>query len=338
MHDYPFDVTAVRLAVIVGVILTTIFYERIQLTTGGAIVPGYLALFTPAPLFIAMSLFLAYATFYLVNQVIAKRYILYGRRKFEVEILTGLVLNSVSVGLAHLLVGISPLFLALYGIGFVIPAIIAHDMFRQGAPKTLIAVLTNTGIIAVFVYVVQFLLREAPWQSGEPVALLGVGDLGYPRDLLLPAVIASVAAGMFVFRYLHLRTGGFVTGAYLALMLLRPVDLLFAGVVALVSYLFVTRVAMRQVLAFGRRKLSLMVVTASILAWLGEVALGLLTGGNYVPWRGFHVITLMIPALLANDSERQGPYRTFWGAAITTVAVFTAMNLVDAARLFLQTL
>jgi hypothetical protein len=51
MHDYPFDVTTVRLAVIVGVLFTTVFYERIQLTTGGAIVPGYLALFITSPPF-----------------------------------------------------------------------------------------------------------------------------------------------------------------------------------------------------------------------------------------------------------------------------------------------
>jgi hypothetical protein len=46
----------------------------------------------------------------------------------------------------------------------------------------------------------------------------------------------------------------------------------------------------------------------------------------------------MVPALLANDSERQGLSRTFWGAGITAVAVFAAMNLVDAARLYLRTL
>jgi poly-gamma-glutamate biosynthesis protein PgsC/CapC len=336
MHDYPFDVTTVRLAVIVGVLFTTVFYERIQLTTGGAIVPGYLALFITSPLFIATTLLLAYLTFYIVNRMIAKRFILYGRRKFEVEILTGLILNSLFAGVAHLLMRFSPLFWALYGIGFVIPAIIAHDMFRQGPPKTLIAVLANTMIVGVFVYVFYALAQAAPWRA-EPVPI-GVGDLGYPRDLLLPGVITSVLAGMFVFRNLGLRTGGFVTGAYLALMLLRPLDLLFALAVAVAAYWFVTRIAMRQVLAFGRRKLSLMVVAAAVFAWGGEIALGLITEGRFIPWRGFHVITLMVPALLANDSERQGLSRTFWGAGITAVAVFATMNLVDAARLYLRTL
>jgi hypothetical protein len=55
-----------------------------------------------------------------------------------------LILNSLFAGVAHLLMRFSPLFWALYGIGFVIPAIIAHDMFRQGPfLKTLMAVLAK---------------------------------------------------------------------------------------------------------------------------------------------------------------------------------------------------
>lgn len=332
MHEYPFDITTVRLAVILGVLLTTVFYERMQLTTGGAIVPGYLALFAPSPLYIVVTMANALVTHLVVHKLIARRRILYGRRLFEAEVLTSLLVNTLFFAVARSLVPLNPVFVALYGIGFVIPAIIAHDMMRQGARKTSGAVLVNTGVIAVFVYILNALLQASPWYSApRPVAM---GDLGYPPDLLLLGVITSVAAGMVVFRHLNLRTGGFVTGAYLGLMLLRPLDVAFAVGVAALSYVLVTRVVMRHVLAFGRRKLSVMVVTAAILSWAAELAVGAATHGAYVPWRGFHVISLMVPALIANDSERQGLPRTLWGAALTSVAVFTAMNLVDAARLY----
>lgn len=338
MHEYLYDVTIVRLAIIVGVVVTTLFYERVQLTTGGAIVPGYLALFTRTPLYILVTLLIAYLTFHLVNNVLTKRYILYGRRKFEMEILIALTLLTLSVGTAHLVVRFSPLLLALYGIGFVIPAIIAHDMPRQGPRKTLIAVLINTAIVACFIYVFSALSTIAPGRATPEVAhlaSLGGGEHGYPADLLLVAVFTSVICGMVVFWKLGLRSGGFVTGAYLALMLLRPLDLLFAAAVAVVSYRFVTGVLMRHILVFGRRKLSMMVLTAAIIAWTAELVITAATGGAYRPWSGLHVITLIVPALLANDLQRQGLYRTFWGAGLTTVGVFAITNLVDAVRLMI---
>jgi poly-gamma-glutamate biosynthesis protein PgsC/CapC len=334
VHSYLFDVETVRVAVVVGVIISALFYEHVQLTTGGAIVPGYLALFLPTPLFIVFTLAAAYLTFYIVNRVLARRYILYGRRKFEVEILTGLVIIAVSTAIAHFVVRFHPLLLALYGIGFVIPGILAHDMFRQTPWKTVVAVLANVAIVGLIVYIFYSLLRIAPWYAPAEVPAFAGQDLGYPLDMLLLAVITSVLVGMLVFSKLGLRTGGFVSGAYLALVMLRPLDLLFAAGVAVVTYVFVTGFLMKQLILFGRRKLGMMVLTAAVFAWAGEIAIRNLTGGAYIPWSGFHVITLMIPALLANDSQRQGIYRTLWGTAITAVAVFAVMNLADAARVY----
>jgi hypothetical protein len=52
--------------------------------------------------------------------------------------------------------------------------------------------------------------------------------------------------------------------------------------------------------------------------------------GGYVPWPGFAVMTLMVPALLANDAQRQGMERTLWGAGITTLGVFGSLNVLAA--------
>jgi hypothetical protein len=82
MHDYLYDEETVRFALIFGVIVGMLLYERLQVTTGGAIVPGYLGLFILAPLSIGVTLVTAYATFRIVNGPIASRTILYGRRKF----------------------------------------------------------------------------------------------------------------------------------------------------------------------------------------------------------------------------------------------------------------
>jgi poly-gamma-glutamate biosynthesis protein PgsC/CapC len=330
VHDYFFQPEVVRIALVVGVVVSILFYERVQLTTGGAIVPAYLAMFLPAPIFVGTTLLAGYLTYFVVSVVVARRKILYGRRKFEVEMLVGLGFVAVGTGAALLLRAEHPLYLGLTGIGFLIPGVIAHDMFRQGPRKTVGALAATTAIVGVFVFVFASLLEISPAAGELPGLPTFAERTGYPTSLILPAVVTSVLAGMLVFSRLGLRSGGFITGAYLALMLPRPLDLVFAVVVAAATWLVVTKLVMPRLLIFGRRKLSTMVVFGAIIAWSAELLIRGLTADAYVPWRGFTLVTLMIPALLANDAQRQGLERTVWGAAITTLSVFGVVNLLAA--------
>ncbi len=134
MHEYFFRPEVVRVALVVGVIISMLFYERVQLTTGGAIVPAYLALHLPRPLFVLTTVAAAYATFQLVSVVLARKLILYGRRKFEVEMLVGLAIVMVLTLISGRLVVLDPTLLGLAGIGFLVPGILAHDMARQRPP------------------------------------------------------------------------------------------------------------------------------------------------------------------------------------------------------------
>jgi hypothetical protein len=140
----------------------------------------------------------------------------------------------------------------------------------------------------------------------------------------------TVGNGMLVFSRIGLRSGGFITGAYLALIAPRWQDLLFTAVVAVATWLVVVRLLMPNLLLFGRRKLSTMVLVGAILGWAAQLAVSTATGGVHHPWPGFTVITLMIPALLANDAQRQGWERTVWGTGLTALGTFTAMNVLGA--------
>lgn len=318
------------MALVAGVVISILFYERVQLTTGGAIVPAYLAMFLPAPLFVVTTVLSGYLTYFVVSVVVAKRKILYGRRKFEVEMLVGLVFVTLGTGAALLLRSDRPLYLGLTGIGFLLPGVIAHDMFRQGPRKTLFALAATTAILGLFVFVFASLLEIAPFETSLASVPSAPAGTGYPISLILPAAVVSVLAGMLVFAQLGLRSGGFITGAYLALMLTRPLDIAYAVGVAGVTWLLVTKLIMPRLLIFGRRKLSIMVVCGAIIAWGVELIIRAITADAYIPWEGFTLITLMVPALLANDAQRQGLERTVWGATITTLSVFGAMNLLAA--------
>ena len=329
MYEYTFDPEVVRVAVVVGVIVSMMVYERVQLTTGGAIVPAYLAVHLAEPLAIVATVAIAYGTYQLVSVVLARRTILYGRRKFEVEMLVGLALVMVAALVAGALSRVDPVLVGLAGIGFLVPGILAHDMARQRPGRTALAVLFTTAILGLFTYVFASLLAIAPLTDDSVLGRLPTVT-GYPIGLLLPAAAVSVGIGMLVFSRLGLRSGGFITGAYVALLAPRWPDLVFTAVVAVVTWFVVVHLLMPNLLLFGRRKLSTMVLVGAILGWAAQLAVVAATEGGYVPWPGFTVITLMVPALLANDAQRQGWERTAWGAGLTALGTFAAVNLLAA--------
>jgi poly-gamma-glutamate biosynthesis protein PgsC/CapC len=328
MNDYAVSAEVARVSLVLGVILSMLFYERVQLTTGGAIVPAYLALAIPRPLAVAMTLGAAVATHVVVTRVVARRHILYGRRKFEVEVLVGLSFILAGTLAAYLLGHLSPAFLGLAGIGFLVPGVLAHDMARQGPGRTLVAVIATTAILGAVIFVLSSLLALVPG-GGEPNPTWDIApNGGYPYQLLPLAVAASVIIGMSVFDRLGLRSGGFITGAYIALVSPRWLDLAYLLGVAALTWWIVTRLLMPRLLLFGRRKMSSMILVGAIVGWSMELLLRVVSQDAFRPWLGLTVATLMVPALIANDAQRQGWERTVWGATTTAVGVFGVANLI----------
>lgn len=324
-----FTPEVMRITLVVGVILGMLFYERFQLTTGGAIVPPYLALAVISPLSVVVTLAAGYATYLLVAKVVSRKVILYGRRKFEAELLIGLALVLLMTGVAWLLGRVDPAFAALTGVGFLIPGLIAHDMGRQRPQRTILAItVTATGLL-LFAYVLDAVLRVvAPPREGS------VGDLsstsGFPPTLLVVAVTASVLVGILAFSRFGLRSGGFITGAYVALVSTRWYDLVFVGVVAVLTWVVVVHVMMPRLLVFGRRKLATMLLVGAVIGWTIEALLIDYTDGSYVPMLGMTIATLMVPALVANDAQRQGWERTVWGVGLSALGVLALTNLAAA--------
>jgi poly-gamma-glutamate biosynthesis protein PgsC/CapC len=334
LREYLYSPELIRLAIVLGVVVSMMFYEKVQLTTGGAIVPAYLAISLPHPLMILSTVAAGLAAWGVTNVWLPKRRILYGRRKFDVELLVGLGFVAGGTIASGVLGNYSPLLLSLSGMGFLIPGIIAHDMGRQGPKRTLQAIAATTLILALVIYVlgeVLRLLHAVP--QGDPALLASV--LGYPREFIIVAVVASVLLGMLLFDKLDIRAGGFVTGAYLALVGPRWAELAFALLSAVITYVIVVRLLMPKLLLFGRRKLASMILVAALVTWTGELVVMQLTDQSFVPWRGLTVVTLMIPALLANDAQRQGWERTLWGSALSGVGAYGVTNLAAAAAVLL---
>ena len=84
---------------------------------------------------------------------------------------------------------------------------------------------------------------------------------------------------------------------------------------------------MQWTILFGRTKVAAMVLTGMAVTWIAEFLLHL-SGIGYVPWAGFNVISPVIVALLANDTQRQGVRSVVIGTTISTLVVFSVMRLL----------
>ena len=118
---------------LIGLVLALLWAEITDLSPGGIIVPGYFALYLDRPLRAAASLAVALLTL-AIYRFLARRLILFGRRRFVLMVLVGAVLSQ-----AWLLV-LPRLFAApveLRVIGWVIPGILASSLARQKVLPTL---------------------------------------------------------------------------------------------------------------------------------------------------------------------------------------------------------
>ncbi|SRR5258705_301370 len=329
MHDYGLPTEVVRMVLALGVIISILVYERWRLTGGAAVVAGYLGIFIGRPLYVVTTIVVAVITYYLVQNVIARKMFLYGRRRLVVMVLISMFFQFIT-GLIAFFSGQDALWLTgLYGVGFVLPGLIAQDMERQGVKLTVLTVLGTSAL--TFLLLSDFMAIKANlpiyWNSiaFEDKTIL----YSYHTSLLIPAVVLSVVVSAVLYEWTAIRSGGFLTAAYAALFVLKPVHLIFIAAVGILVYYFVTHFLMRQTPVFGRTKFAMMVLTGLVFTWALETLAGVLTNNVFIPFAGFSVISPMVTALIANDGERQGLPKTLIGVAVCTLVVFIAIKAVD---------
>ena len=329
MYDYSISNELARLTIILGIVVSTIIYKRTGLTLGGVIVCGYLALFVGQPLHIIVTLSIAYLTYQIVYKILQKRFMLNGRKLFEIEILVGLVFQVLWIIVIRLFRTNNVDLTILYGIGFVLPGVIAHDMGRQGARNTIGSILLGVSIVALIIFPLSAIEEVLPnlfVRTSPPLLHTQPYTYTYPLQLLPLGIIVSVLLDLLAYSKFKVRSGGFVTAAYLALFAARPLDLAFVIVATLLTFVFVQLLTSRMVLAFGRTKLGVMILSGVVISWVLEVMIINLTHGQFVPWSGFVIIMPTIASLIANDFAREGTYPTVVTTSLSTAGVWLIMQ------------
>jgi poly-gamma-glutamate biosynthesis protein PgsC/CapC len=325
MHDYVFTTEVVRFAFMFGVAVSMLLYERRHLTTGSIVVPGYIATFLAMPLTIVATFANALISYWLVNKLLRRWFLLYGRTKFT-------VLAMISILIQTLMLQFSPTggwlwesnIKLLVGVGYVVPALIAHDMGRQGMKKTVKSV-SLAGLI-VAAPIALALAVDMPGIN-DLAPLRGGGELAIEVGWIPIAVLLSAAAAWGVARFWGLRSGGFMGAAFVAILLGDPWQVLVTGVLAMMTYLMVTRLLMNSMILFGRRKFSAMLLVSASMSWIllwigGELFdLGI---QSHMDIGSLALTPLIVPGLLANDAQRTSPLHVLGGLAMATTFVLSA--------------
>ncbi len=138
--------------VILGVVLSLIYYEITDISPGGIIVPGYIALYLDQPSRIIATLILSLISLVIVN-TISNYTILYGRRKFGLLILISFIVKFLAQScISHL--PLRALFTTT-PIGYIIPSIIARDIDGQGFLKTVSSMILVASLVKLIYIVVK---------------------------------------------------------------------------------------------------------------------------------------------------------------------------------------
>lgn len=118
---------------LVGLLLALLWAEVTDVSPGGLIVAGYFALYLDRPLRVAATLAVALLTLALAR-LLARRLVLFGRRRFVLMVLTGAVLSQAWLVAAP---GLFAAPVELRVIGWVVPGILASSLARQKPLPTL---------------------------------------------------------------------------------------------------------------------------------------------------------------------------------------------------------
>ncbi len=148
-------ITEFYIALLVGLILSLAIEEIFGISCGGVIVAGYLSMVCDDLLSIGVVILISLITFLIVEFILPRFMLLFGKRKFVACLLIALVFKVLSGFFVPALPFVT---LAFRGIGVVTPGLIAHTSTKQGIHITIPAVIAATYITFVIVQGLMLLI------------------------------------------------------------------------------------------------------------------------------------------------------------------------------------
>ena len=318
----------VRLAFVIGMVLSVLLYEKSHLTTGSIVVPGFFGIHIFEPTLIFISLLNASLCFGIVHRLGPKFWFLENKTKFYALIIVSVFLQLLWNQLATIQTPLSAFGNSMTGFGFVIPGLIAHDMARNGCLKTSL----NTLLVSCIVGCMVFLLVVVSPRTS--LNLQEVSRIPVSFDLAVVLALSTLGAIMLKLQT-PIRSGGYITAAYFVFFGFDPLTLVLIIIAALATHLLCCRMLIPQLVVFGRRKFSLMLIVGAILMW----GIGLLLAVarvevqiiNHPCYAG---IVILLPGLIANSMQRTSIVSVGIGLGLLASWIFVIVTLFYEVKYF----
>lgn len=144
-------ITNIAIIMIVGALISLLFVELTGAMPSGIVVPGYIALmiFNPASVFL---LFLISILIYIIiNHILSRFVILYGKRKFTAMMIVGIILKLTFI---FIFPGVYGPIDELVAVGVVLPGLIGNSMQKQGV----FPVIASTASMSIITLLISFLI------------------------------------------------------------------------------------------------------------------------------------------------------------------------------------
>lgn len=134
---------------IIGILVSIIFYELTDISPGGIIVPGLLVMHLQSIEKVIFTIIVALLTF-LIVKFLSKYLLVFGKRRFVLMIIVSLILSIVFELITHALSGY---LISVSLVGYTIAGLIANDFYKQGIKKTLPALAICVCILELIVII-----------------------------------------------------------------------------------------------------------------------------------------------------------------------------------------
>lgn len=151
----PADLTAqtAALGIALGLVFSLVCYLTTNLSPGGMITPGWIALTLVTDVQLAGLMVCVAALTYFTTKLLQRTVILYGKRLFAAVVLSAVLIQAtVMLALNHEF----PLLYTSQTLGFIVPGLVSYQMVRQPMAATLIS--TTAVTLATYVVLVSGLL------------------------------------------------------------------------------------------------------------------------------------------------------------------------------------
>ncbi|MGW4562084.1 poly-gamma-glutamate biosynthesis protein PgsC/CapC [Streptomyces sp. NPDC004561] len=154
----PANLTAqtAALGIALGLVFSLVCYLTTNLSPGGMITPGWIALTLITDVQMAALMVGVAALSFFMTKLLQRTVILYGKRLFAAVVLSAVLMQTtVMLALNHEF----PLLYTSQTLGFIVPGLVSYQMVRQPLAPTLIS--TTAVTLATYVVLVAGLLLGA---------------------------------------------------------------------------------------------------------------------------------------------------------------------------------